>query len=182
MDLFIVAEECRTWEPAPEAPALAPRHIGSYNTTVPPPLSSIFISPSTDATREVARAAPPEALSIPVGLMRLLRLPTQSPPHTAPQRPATCNHSANTHGLQTFAGAYGPSMPYPQPLGGHGSDSDVIAWLGPHPIRESSRCTDMLAGGTVVQAEDVDFGGQEAVVFVFPVSPPVLLTWMETQL
>lgn len=136
----------------------------------------MFISRSTDATREVARAAPPETLSIPVGLMRLLHLPTQAPPHTATQRPATCDHNATAHGLQTFAGAYGPGMPYARPLGGHGPDSDVVAWLGPYPIRESSRCTDMLGGGTVVQAENVDFDGQKAVVFVFPVSSPVLLT------
>lgn len=176
MDLFIVAEECRTWKPAPETPASAPRHIGSSNTTVLPPLSSMLISQSTDVTREVAGAAPPEAMSIPVGLMRLLHLPTQAPPHTAPQRPATCHHSGNTHGSQTFAGACGPCMPYARPLGDHEPDLDVVAWSGPYPIRESSRCTDMLAGGTVVQAENVDFGGQEAVVFVFPVSFPVLLT------
>lgn len=137
----------------------------------------MFISQSTNTTREVERAAPPEAPSIPVGLMRLLHPPTPAPTPTAPQRPATLDYSADTYSSQTFAGASRPGMAYARALfDGREPGPDVVAWLGPYPIRESSRCTDMLAGGTVVQAENVDFEGQRAVVFVFPVSPPVLLT------
>lgn len=49
-------------------------------------------------------------------------------------------------------------------------DDDVIAWFGSFPIRESSRCTDMLSGATFTQAESGEHRGKPATMFIFSVS------------
>lgn len=60
------------------------------------------------------------------------------------------------------------------------SDSpDIVAWFGAFPIRESTKCTDMLAGGMFTQAEIVEYNGKREAMFVFhvsvtPVSSPCL--------
>ncbi|EIW58378.1 uncharacterized protein TRAVEDRAFT_58661 [Trametes versicolor FP-101664 SS1] len=46
-------------------------------------------------------------------------------------------------------------------------DDDVIAWFGSFPIRESSRCTDMLSGATFTQAESGEHHGRPATMFIF---------------
>ncbi|KAI0367594.1 hypothetical protein BV20DRAFT_949968, partial [Pilatotrama ljubarskyi] len=47
-------------------------------------------------------------------------------------------------------------------------DPDVVAWLGTFPIRESSKCTAMLSGGTFVECPVVDYRGKRTAMFVFP--------------
>ncbi|OJT12304.1 hypothetical protein TRAPUB_11171 [Trametes pubescens] len=44
---------------------------------------------------------------------------------------------------------------------------DVVAWFGSHAIRESDKCSSMLAGATFVQAEIVDYNGKKEAMFVF---------------
>ncbi|KAI8996334.1 velvet factor-domain-containing protein [Trametes punicea] len=46
-------------------------------------------------------------------------------------------------------------------------DSDIVAWYGNFPVRESSRCTIMLSGATFMQAAVVGYKGKKATVFVF---------------
>ncbi|KZT28279.1 hypothetical protein NEOLEDRAFT_1176016 [Neolentinus lepideus HHB14362 ss-1] len=48
-----------------------------------------------------------------------------------------------------------------------GSSRDVIAFLGDHPIRESSKCTTAVAGATFVQCNEVTYADKKALMFVF---------------
>lgn len=60
--------------------------------------------------------------------------------------------------------------------------ADVVAWFGSYPIRESDKCSSMLAGATFVQAEIVDYNGKKEAMFVFSVRGGVLLTLRATVL
>ncbi|CDO68197.1 hypothetical protein BN946_scf184938.g49 [Trametes cinnabarina] len=58
----------------------------------------------------------------------------------------------------------------PSPAGRYGStaeDSDIVAWFDMFPIRESSRCTVMLAGATFVEASVIDYKGKRTAMFAF---------------
>lgn len=59
----------------------------------------------------------------------------------------------------------GHQMRSPEP-----GPEDIVAWFGSHPIRESDKCSTMLAGATFVQAEIVDYHSKKEAMFVFAVS------------
>jgi hypothetical protein len=49
--------------------------------------------------------------------------------------------------------------------------SDIICYQNGHPIRESSKMTSALVGGSCVEASRVHYHGKEAFIFVFSVRP-----------
>ncbi|OSD02920.1 hypothetical protein PYCCODRAFT_272503 [Trametes coccinea BRFM310] len=46
-------------------------------------------------------------------------------------------------------------------------DPDIVGWFSDFPVRESSRCTVMLAGATFMEAAIIDYKGKRTAVFVF---------------
>lgn len=48
-------------------------------------------------------------------------------------------------------------------------DPDIIAYMGDFPIRESSKRTTDLVGGTFVQSSGLEYKGRKALMFVFSV-------------
>lgn len=48
-------------------------------------------------------------------------------------------------------------------------DPDIIAYMGDFPIRESSKRTMDLVGGTFVQSSGLEYQGRKALMFVFSV-------------
>lgn len=53
-------------------------------------------------------------------------------------------------------------------IGGE-ADTDIVAYYGDHPIRESSKCTHALAGTTFVQSASLEYNGKKVLMFVFSV-------------
>ena len=51
-------------------------------------------------------------------------------------------------------------------------DPDIIAYMGDFPIRESSKRTTDLVGGTFVQSSGLEYKGRKALMFVFSVRVP----------
>ncbi|KAF9810984.1 hypothetical protein IEO21_06741 [Rhodonia placenta] len=51
-------------------------------------------------------------------------------------------------------------------IGGE-ADTDIVAYYGDHPIRESSKCTHALAGTTFVQSASLEYNGKKVLMFVF---------------
>ncbi|EPQ51773.1 hypothetical protein GLOTRDRAFT_11626, partial [Gloeophyllum trabeum ATCC 11539] len=47
------------------------------------------------------------------------------------------------------------------------SESDIVAYIGDYPIRESAKCTHEVAGATFVQANEVVHIGRKVLMFVF---------------
>ncbi|EIN12710.1 hypothetical protein PUNSTDRAFT_130958 [Punctularia strigosozonata HHB-11173 SS5] len=45
---------------------------------------------------------------------------------------------------------------------------DILAYVGEHPLRESSMCSGDLAGGRFVEAIRLDYGGKNRTLFPFP--------------
>lgn len=98
---------------------------------------------------------------------------TQSSLYSGPMIPMAAVHTLHT------------ALPSVQPLAGIGrlpddghvreihslerTPEDIVAWFGSHPIRESDKCSSMLAGATFVQAEIVDYNGKKEAMFVFSV-------------
>ncbi|KAI0372689.1 hypothetical protein BV20DRAFT_963751 [Pilatotrama ljubarskyi] len=50
----------------------------------------------------------------------------------------------------------------------HGpQDGDIVAWYGAYPIREDTKCTHMLSGGTFMQCSVLHYKGRKTAMFVF---------------
>lgn len=70
-----------------------------------------------------------------------------------------------------------PPQPHEQivhkPSLGHDSPSDnswdIVAYAGPHPIIENTKCTNALVGQTFVQSVKVNYQGRSVLMFVFAV-------------
>ncbi|KAI0034778.1 velvet factor, partial [Vararia minispora EC-137] len=55
-----------------------------------------------------------------------------------------------------------PPVPHAPPL-----PADIVYYFKDHPIAESSKCTESLAGTTFVQAANLDYKGNKVLMFVF---------------
>ncbi|KAL7280882.1 hypothetical protein ACG7TL_005826 [Trametes sanguinea] len=62
-----------------------------------------------------------------------------------------------------------PLAPWQAPVRqlANSDDPDIVGWFSDFPIRESSRCTVMLAGATFIEAAIIDYKGKRTAVFVF---------------